>query len=33
MPTTAETIAHATRLFEDLHFSAAREWKAAKPGR
>ena len=33
MPTTAEIIAQATRLFEDLNFSTAREWKAAKPGR
>jgi benzoyl-CoA reductase subunit C len=33
MPTTAEIIAQATRLFEDLNFSSAREWKAAKPGR
>ncbi len=28
MATTAEIIAHATRLFEDLNFSAVREWKA-----
>jgi benzoyl-CoA reductase subunit C len=33
MPTSAEVIAHATRLFEDLNFNAAREWKAAKPER
>jgi len=33
MPTTAEIVAQATRLFEDLNFSSAREWKAAKPGR
>ncbi len=33
MATTAELIARATELFEDLHFSAAREWKAAQPGR
>ena len=33
MPTSAEIIAQATRLFEDLNFSSAREWKAAKPGR
>jgi len=33
MPTTAEIIAHATRLFEDLNFNSAREWKAAKPDR
>jgi benzoyl-CoA reductase subunit C len=33
MPTTAEIIDQATRLFEDLNFNSAREWKAAKPGR
>ena len=33
MATTTEIIAEATRLFDDLHFSTAREWKAAKPGR
>ncbi len=33
MPTSAEIIARATQLFEDLNFSSAREWKAAKPGR
>jgi benzoyl-CoA reductase subunit C len=33
MPTTADIIARATALFEDLHFGAAREWKSAKPGR
>jgi benzoyl-CoA reductase subunit C len=33
IPTTAEIIARATQLFEDLQFSAAREWKAAAPGR
>jgi benzoyl-CoA reductase subunit C len=32
-PTAAEIIARATGLFEDLNFSSAREWKAAKPGR
>ena len=33
MPASAEIIAQATRLFEDLNFSSAREWKAAKPSR
>jgi len=33
MQTSAEIIARATQLFEDLNFSSAREWKAAKPGR
>ena len=33
MPTTADIVARATALFEDLHFGSAREWKAAKPGR
>lgn len=33
MPNTTSIIAQATQLFEDLDFSAAREWKAAKPGR
>jgi benzoyl-CoA reductase subunit C len=33
MPTSAEIIAQATHLFEDLNFNAAREWKAGKPGR
>ena len=33
MPASAEIIAQATRLFEDLNFSSAREWKAAKPNR
>jgi benzoyl-CoA reductase subunit C len=33
MPATAEIVARATALFEDLHFSSAREWKSAKPGR
>jgi benzoyl-CoA reductase subunit C len=33
MPTSAEIIARATQLFEDLNFSSAREWKTAKPGR
>src|SRR5574339_1249077 len=30
---TAEVVARATALFEDLTFSSAREWKAAAPGR
>jgi len=30
---TVEIVARATALFEDLSFAAAREWKAAKPGR
>jgi benzoyl-CoA reductase subunit C len=30
---TVEIVACATALFEDLSFAAAREWKAAKPGR
>ena len=33
MPTTADIVARATQLFDDLNFNAAREWKAAKPGR
>ncbi|MBI4275745.1 MAG: benzoyl-CoA reductase subunit C [Rhizobiales bacterium] len=33
MPTTADIVARATQLFDDLNFSAAREWKAAKSGR
>jgi benzoyl-CoA reductase subunit C len=32
-PATAGIVARAQELFEDLSFSAAREWKAAKPGR
>jgi benzoyl-CoA reductase subunit C len=32
-PAVADIIARATALFEDLNFSSAREWKAAKPGR
>src|SRR5262249_48681608 len=31
--TTAGIVARATGLFEDLSFTAARQWKAAKPGR
>ena len=30
---TAPIVARAQALFEDLSFTAAREWKAAKPGR
>ncbi len=30
---TAAVVAHAQELFEDLSFSAARQWKAAQPGR
>jgi benzoyl-CoA reductase subunit C len=30
---TAEIVARANALFEDLSFAAARKWKAAKPGR
>jgi benzoyl-CoA reductase subunit C len=33
MATTTEIVAHATRLYEDLNFGAAREWKAAAAGR
>jgi benzoyl-CoA reductase subunit C len=33
MPTTAEIIARCQDIFEDLNFTAAREWKKAKPGR
>ncbi len=33
MPETAAIIDHATALFEDLNFGAARDWKAAVPGR
>ena len=33
MPTTTEIIARATQIFDDLSFSAAREWKAAQPNR
>src|SRR3974390_395643 len=32
-PAAANIIARATALFEDLNFSSAREWKAAKSGR
>ncbi|MBS0614165.1 MAG: benzoyl-CoA reductase subunit C [Proteobacteria bacterium] len=31
--TVVDIVARATQLFEDLNFSAAREWKAARPGR
>ena len=30
---TAGIVARASALFEDLSFTSAREWKAAKPGR
>jgi len=33
MRATADIVARATGLFEDLSFTAAREWKAAQPGR
>ncbi|HUX73623.1 MAG TPA: benzoyl-CoA reductase subunit C [Steroidobacteraceae bacterium] len=33
MPETAAIIDRATALFDDLNFGAAREWKAAEPGR
>jgi benzoyl-CoA reductase subunit C len=33
MPTISDLVARATALFDDLNFSSAREWKAAKPGR
>ncbi len=32
-PTTIEIVARCTELFEDLHFTAARKWKEAEPGR
>jgi benzoyl-CoA reductase subunit C len=32
-PTTTGIVARAQELFEDLSFNAARDWKAAKPGR
>jgi benzoyl-CoA reductase subunit C len=32
-PSVADIVARAQALFDDLHFSAAREWKAAKPDR
>ncbi len=33
MQTVTDIVAHATRLFEDLNFNAAREWKAGDPSR
>jgi len=33
MTTTAEIISRCQDLFDDLHFTYAREWKAAAPGR
>ena len=32
-PATADIIARANALFDDLSFTTARAWKAAKPGR
>lgn len=32
-PTTAEIVARCQELYEDLHFTAAREWKEAEEGR
>mgnify|MGYP001413980892 CR=1 FL=1 len=32
-PASADIVARANALFEDLSFTAAREWKAARPGR
>ena len=32
-PSTAEIVDRCQALYEDLHFTAAREWKAAKEGR
>jgi benzoyl-CoA reductase subunit C len=31
--TTADIVGRCQELFEDLHFTAARQWKAAEPGR
>jgi benzoyl-CoA reductase subunit C len=33
MRTTADIIAQCQHLFDDLHFTTARDWKAASPGR
>ncbi len=33
IPTTTEIIARCQALFDDLNFTYAREWKAARPGR
>lgn len=33
MPTVSDIVARAEALFDDLNFEAARQWKAAKPGR
>jgi len=33
MPSTTDIVSRATQLFEDLRFSSAREWKAARDGR
>jgi len=32
-PTTTEIVARCQELYEDLHFTAARKWKEAEPGR
>lgn len=32
-PSTAELVERAQELYEDLSFTAAREWKEAKEGR
>ena len=32
-PTTKEIVARCQKLYEDLHFTAARDWKAAEKGR
>ena len=31
--TTSQIVARCEALYEDLHFTAAREWKEAEPGR
>ena len=31
--TVSEIVSRCEALYEDLYFNAAREWKAAKPGR
>jgi benzoyl-CoA reductase subunit C len=33
MPTVSDIVARAEALFDDLNFEAARQWKAAEPGR
>ena len=32
LPATASVVARAQELFDDLSFSAARDWKAARQG-